>query len=152
MNRGRGRRIAGFVAGTLLFIACAGGGCYAGLVLAVLAAFADDDVHTRSFDAALWNHPDWESSGGRETSFHSIRQRMVDDLLAQHLRPGMDEAAVLALIGPPDEDPYFRRQDDPDAWVYWLGLERGFISIDSEWLFVSLDADRVLRRAYLARD
>lgn len=120
--------------------------------MSVFGMFSPGSMRPRSFDAASWNDPDWEDSMVPATNHHSIRQRMVDDLLARHLRLGMSEDEVLALIGPKDEDPYFRDPTDREAWVYVLGAERGFIGIDNEWLFVSFDGERRVRRAYLATD
>jgi hypothetical protein len=42
---------------------------------------------------------------------------------------------VVALLGEPRRTRYFRQYD----LVYWLGPERGMISIDSEWLVLRLD-------------
>jgi hypothetical protein len=41
-------------------------------------------------------------------------------------------------VPPPSE--YFREYD----YVYWLGPERGFVSIDSEWLVVRCGGDVVV--------
>jgi hypothetical protein len=60
---------------------------------------------------------------------------MVDDLLKRHSLDEMTRAEVVALLGEPDDTPYFREWD----MVYWLGPERGLIGIDSEWLVLRLD-------------
>lgn len=60
---------------------------------------------------------------------------------------GKPRAEVLALFGPPDPFGYFRDWD----LVYWLGPERGYIGIDSEWLGLRLDeAERVVEVRILA--
>jgi hypothetical protein len=65
---------------------------------------------------------------------------MVDDLLRHHELGSMTRAAVVALLGPPTQTTYFRDYD----LVYWLGPERGFMSIDSEWLVMRVGAnDRI---------
>ena len=55
---------------------------------------------------------------------------------------------VVALIGEPDNTSYFREYD----MVYRLGMERGFISIDSEWLVLRLDANQVVTKFRIVRD
>ena len=69
------------------------------------------------------------------------RVRIVDDLLAGHALVGMTEAEITALLGSDNSDRgYFAA---PDRLVYYLGDERGWISIDSEWLLVEI-ADGVV--------
>jgi hypothetical protein len=36
--------------------------------------------------------------------------------------------------------------------VYWLGPERGFIRIDSEWLVLRLDQSDIVREVRIVRD
>jgi len=69
------------------------------------------------------------------------RTRIVGDLLRDHELVGMEEAAVVELLGSDDRDRgYFVEED---RFVYYLGPERGFISIDSEWLILEF-ADGVV--------
>ena len=71
----------------------------------------------------------------------SIRGCMGDDLLATRDFHGRSRAAVVGFLGEPPRTGYFRDYD----LVYWLGPERGPMSIDSEWLVFRLDsAQRVL--------
>ena len=72
---------------------------------------------------------------------------MVDDLLARYELVGMTRAAVDELLGVPPDTAYFTDFD----YVYWLGRERGFISIDSEWLCLDFE-DGVVVDARLMRD
>jgi hypothetical protein len=81
-----------------------------------------------AFDSAAWKAENGDAAQG-------IRVRMVDDLLARHKLVGMARAQVEELLGVPPATPYFREYD----YVYWLGPERGFISIDSEWLVVKIN-------------
>lgn len=85
----------------------------------------------------------WKSVAGNDPS----RLAMVDDLLARRKLVGMTRAAVDELLGVPPNTGYFAEFD----YVYWLGPERGFISIDSEWLCVAFDDDIVVD-ARLMRD
>lgn len=54
----------------------------------------------------------------------------------------MNKEEVFELLGEPTETAYFK---EPNNIVYYLGPERGFMSIDSEWLVIWLDEqDRVV--------
>lgn len=92
-------------------------------------------VHPRPFDAELWNAPHWQDSGGIPGSFHSIRQRMVDDLLRTKLVPGATEAQLLEWIGPPDNAR--QRSDESSVWQYRLGLDE--FEMNVVWLNVLRD-------------
>jgi hypothetical protein len=63
------------------------------------------------------------------------RIRMVDDLLTTHRLVGMSRPQIDALLGVPDRTSNFRAYN----YVYWLGPERGLISIDSEWLGIRFE-------------
>lgn len=74
---------------------------------------------------------------------HEERTDMVDDLLTERRLIGKTEKEVIALLGPPTDTEYFSAED---AIVYYLGAERGFISIDSEWLLLWYDdSDKVVK-------
>ena len=73
---------------------------------------------------------------------------MVDDLLYHHKLDGMTRSEVVSLIGEPDVTDYFKEYD----MVYRLGMERGFISIDSEWLVFRLNATDVVIEHNIVRD
>ena len=49
---------------------------------------------------------------------------------------GRSRGEIVALLGEPTTTDYFKDYD----LVYWLGPERGLISIDSEWLVIRLDS------------
>ena len=68
---------------------------------------------------------------------HGVRQKMADRLIARHTLQSKTRVEVVDLLGEPDSSGYFREWD----LVYWLGDERGFISIDSEWLVLRLGFD-----------
>jgi hypothetical protein len=55
---------------------------------------------------------------------------------------------VVARLGEPPKTEYFKNFD----LVYYLGPERGFISIDSEWLVLKLGPDARVVRATIAND
>ena len=93
----------------------------------IFFASAEEYANRRAFDAALWQDPSQVDNG--------IRIRMVDDLLTRHQLQGMTHEKIVELLGNPEDTPYFRDWD----LVYWLGPERSFFSIDSEWLVIRLD-------------
>ena len=61
---------------------------------------------------------------------------------------GMSQQQVSSLLGPADDTDYFRNWD----MVYWLGPERGFLSIDSEWLVLRLDEQKRVNDFAIVRD
>ncbi len=94
----------------------------------------------RAFDAAAWNDKAQVESG--------VRLSMADRLLADGVLVGRTRAEVVAMLGEPPPTGYFAEWD----LVYWLGPERGFISIDSEWLVARLGSDGRVTHAQLVRD
>ena len=77
------------------------------------------------------------------------RTQIVDDLLEDHELVGMTRAQILELLGGHDnESGYFQQEQ---RLVYWLGPERGLMSIDSEWLILDFSGD-VVADCYITRD
>lgn len=99
-------------------------GILAGLIITmVLAGCAYQKQH--SFSTSLWEQ------------YPNERTKIVDDLLMRYDLIGMQESEILALLGSHDNDSgYFSSEN---RFVYRLGMERGFISIDSEWLIIDFD-------------
>ena len=62
---------------------------------------------------------------------------MADRLIARRELLGKTRGDVVELLGEPTPTGHFADWD----MVYWLGPERGFISIDSEWLVLRLAED-----------
>lgn len=93
----------------------------------------------QSFDRDLWLTDQPRSIA---------RQRMADRLLARRILIGLRRPQVIAMLGEPRDTEYFRQWD----MVYLLGDERGFISIDSEWLVLRLGSDGKVIEARLVRD
>lgn len=87
-------------------------------------------LHQTSFNSADWKNPKlvWGND--------PIRIRMIDDLMANHHITGMTKAQVIALLGKPDTHDYQKATD----WDYYLGLERGWLKIDYEYLTISFDS------------
>jgi len=91
-----------------------------------------------SFHSQVWKRA--------ENTNDPARIFMVDDLLASHQLVGMSRADVDTLLGMPPKTPFFSSYQ----YVYWLGPERSFIPIDSEWLGIKFDKDRVVEVKFLS--
>ena len=86
--------------------------------------------HPDRFVQQVWVQGDPDGECG-------ARYGMVDDLLANHLRPGMTTAEVITLLGVPQ---------DPD-YGYMLGCW-----IDCDWVTVEFTVDDRVRDAYQSQD
>jgi hypothetical protein len=93
----------------------------------------------RHFDPSLWRN---------STTPASVRLRMADDLVNSQKLVGLTRQEVVALLGEPPKTEYFKEFD----LVYYLGPERGFMSIDSEWLVLKLGIEGRVKRATIAHD
>jgi hypothetical protein len=87
----------------------------------------------------------WQAGQSRT---NAVRIRMVDDLLRRHRFIGMARGEVTSIIGEPDKTEYFRDWD----MVYWLGPERGFMGVDSEWLVFRIDSEKRVVDYKIVRD
>jgi hypothetical protein len=94
----------------------------------------------QSFDRAAWQEDATAESGARKA--------MADRLLARRTLFGKTRAEVVDLLGEPPPTEYFREWD----LVYRLGMERGFITIDSEWLVLRMGTDGRVAEARLVTD
>ncbi|WP_248561574.1 hypothetical protein [Niallia sp. NCCP-28] len=66
----------------------------------------------------------------------SKRVYMVDNLLNDYELKELTKSDIISLLGPSTETDYFKEDNNI---VYYLGNERGLISIDSEWLVINFD-------------
>jgi hypothetical protein len=113
------------------------------LAMPVWFLFGDsikERIQRKAFDPVAWR-------SARHTS-DPVRIRMVDDLLHSQGFHGMTRDKVTSLIGEPDDTGYFQDFD----LVYWLGPERGFMGIDSEWLVFKLDGQQKVKNYQIVRD
>ncbi|TXC92717.1 hypothetical protein FS935_00460 [Metabacillus litoralis] len=72
----------------------------------------------------------------------SGRVHMVDDLINTYDLKGKSKSDVMTLLGPPTDTEYFK---DEKNIVYYLGNERGIISIDSEWLIIDFEGSNKVK-------
>jgi hypothetical protein len=124
-----GRRVLGLLAIVIL------------VGLSAIAAFHYWKARPLPFDRAVWNA---EAEGIDDYRRH----RMADGLLQRRLLIGMSRAEIVSMLGEPTVTSHFREYD----LVYVLGNERGWLSIDSEWLLMKLDGNGRVSLAELGRD
>lgn len=92
-----------------------------------------------------FNSEEWKQA---EKAEDYPRLAMVDSLIQSGQLDRKTQDEVLALLGRPTDTNYF---SDWDA-VYWLGPERGFLRLDSEWLVLRFDAEGRVSDYQLVRD
>jgi len=107
----------------------------------------EDHCHRRDFDAQQWR--------AQKTIEHDTmwppRLCMVDDLMTSGRLDGLTKDEVVAMLGPPAEKGFPGGATDCDIH-YFLGPERGFFRIDSEWLFITFGEHGKVKRYWLYRD
>jgi hypothetical protein len=123
--------------------------CAAALVIGMVAVASllatpstTEYLHRQPFDSVTWR----QSLTTQATE--PIRLRMVDDLIQRYSLVGKTRSEINALLGIPPKTNYFREYE----YVYWLGPERGFMSIDSEWLGLQFDESARVTSARILRD
>jgi len=109
---------------------------------AVLALLLFYERSERKFDSA-----EWKKTRKFNEHYHP-RLSMANRLIADHSLDGKTREEVTELLGQPSHEGYFRSYD----LVYWLGPERSWISIDSEWLVIKLDDTGDVKAYKLERD
>ena len=77
-----------------------------------------------------------------------VRLEMADWLLSHEMLDGKTKSDVVAMLGTPDGTAYWPDHD----LAYYLGPERGSVSVDSEWLVIDLGPDRLVQEAAIVRD
>jgi hypothetical protein len=105
-------KVIAFTFGTLL-------GIVGGTIYVLFLIFSPDE-----FNQEKWvNKP-------------SERVDMIDSMLSEVELKGKTKTEIIKLLGVEEEKAYFK---EPNNLVYYLGEERGFVSIDSEWLVLWFD-------------
>lgn len=100
------------------------------------------------FDRDTWRKGERLSTRGSSSDGVAPRILMAEGLVRKRALLGKRRAEIEDMLGPPSDVGYFRTYD----LVYWLGLERGFMRIDSEWLVVRLDATGTATEARIVND
>ncbi len=111
-------------------------------VLAVIAVIAVRCVWFpgRAFDPNVWKDEAQVRQG--------VRLEMADRLIARGTLLGKTRDEVMQQLGEPPPTGYFADWD----MVYWIGPERGYFSIDSEWLVLRLGEDGRVVENRIVRD
>ncbi len=97
---------------------------------------------TMTFNKELW------TENTEEAKDLSPRQKMLQDVVNK--LDGKSKQEVIALLGKPNDIGYFSENDQ--EFVYYLGGERNFISIDSEWLLVEFDKNGKFEKYFIHND
>lgn len=85
---------------------------------------------SKEFDSQAWK----ENEQGRV--------QMVDDLINKKLLYKKSKSEVISLLGEPLVDSHYFENSGRDM-IYYLGNERSFTGVDSEWLLIWFDDDSV---------
>ena len=112
------------------------------LFVSVGKEYGEEYLSRVNFDSDLWQN---DQAINREPY---PRLRMVDNLLKKHNLNGKDHNEIITLLGKPEETPYFKEYEI----VYWLGPERNFISIDSEWLVININEKGIVDEYHVFTD
>ena len=110
----------------------------AGLIVFVLfiwMSLGDSSIKKRPFEKEVW------MNGTNESQMLFPRQGMADHLIAEETLRGMGKKEVLEMLGKPAFDNIRWSDNETFALVYKLGPERGFMSVDSEWLAIQFGKD-----------
>jgi hypothetical protein len=94
----------------------------------------------RPLDPIAWQDPSQVKQG--------VRLSMADWLVFWGTLRGKTRSEVVKLLGEPPDTVY---RGDWDL-IYWLGRERGFFPIDSEWLALRLGQDGRVIDSRIVRD
>lgn len=96
-----------------------------------------------------FNSEVWRNGDNYEFSSDAPRLRMADAIIDSGVLIGKTKVEVDNMLGPQTNTDYFRPQY---KYVYWLGAERGWMSIDSEWLVLNFGSDGTVSEARIVRD
>ena len=112
------------------------------ICFALGALFDYNRIAKTRFDSSEWKNT------GDQNQYSYPRLKMADELISSHRLYGKSKEEVIELLGKASDEGYFLSYD----LVYWLGPERSWISIDSEWLVIKLDHAGRVNEYKLERD
>ena len=126
-------------------------GTAAPLVLLIGWLFLGNSVANRvphqKFGAEAWRNQEHVE----HDHMPSPRLCMVDHLMSSGQLDGLSSHQVIELLGLPHDKNFPFGATSCDIH-YYLGPERGFLGIDSEWLFITFGDDSTVDRYWLYRD
>lgn len=97
-------------------------------IILIVSSYISRDIYIHTFTAEKWADDPWG------------RVNIVDDMLHRYSLIGMSKSDINMLLGDETENAYFKENNNI---VYFLGPERGLISIDSEWLVITFEKGTV---------
>jgi len=98
------------------------------------------------FDRAEW------MNGTDENQMYFPRLRMADDLIDNNTLDGKTRDEVLSMLGEPMMTDVTWSPRDHFGLLYHLGPERGWVSVDSEWLGIKFDTNGTVSECKIVRD
>ena len=104
-------------------------------------------LYSQKFDAELWRNQEQVE----HNTMWPPRLCMVDNLMSSGKLKGLTRSQVVQLLGPPHDKNFPGGAMNCDIH-YYLGPERGFIRIDSEWLFITLGDNGKVNKYWIYRD
>lgn len=104
-------------------------------------------VYRQKFNADTWRNQEQVE----HDHIRPPRLRMVDNLMSSGRLDGLSRNQVVELLGPPHDKSFPFGAKFCDIH-YYLGPERRFPSIDSEWLFITFGDDGKVNRYWLYTD
>ncbi len=113
----------------------------------LLGSPIENYMNQEKFDENLWRM----SEKDFKDFMWPPKLKMVDSLIESKILEGLSREEVIQLLGPPMSDQHPRNSDQNEIY-YYLGPERGFIRIDSEWLSISFDEKGKVKKYWLWRD
>lgn len=90
----------------------------------------------------------WLRGDGNRADHFRLRHRIGDWLVMSGQLEGRTRAEIVAMLGPPTPTDHFADRD----MVYALGIERGFLAIDSEWLILDFSEQGICMAAEIVTD
>ncbi len=94
-----------------------------------------------------YKRSDWTNQEAYEKEPHP-RLKIADGLIYRKSLYNLNRDQVVKLLGIPRDHGYCKSYD----LVYWLGPERGFFSIDSEWLAIKFGRNGLVEQYLIVRD
>ena len=119
-------------------------GCLAAVCVALLLGWVGGAFFTGYLPIRLFDSVDWKAAN----YWDGTRVEMIEHLQWSQKLDGLSEDEVIALLGPETDTNYFSEHD----MVYALGPERGWLSIDSEWLVIDFDRNGVIASYQVVTD
>lgn len=110
----------------------------------IVGAFLGWPAIKSKLSQTQFNSKEWKS---HLNDRNPLKINMVDDLLKSQNLIGKSRDEIIELLGKPEQVAYFNDYE----FVYWLGPERSLMSIDSEWLGIKFEDNKVTQ-ADILRD